>query len=97
MPTDDLKDGADILCICGPDGEYHPVSYVYVGDAGNVLDVDSTEVFKRDFDLQEITFDIKLTDMLDLVLILMGLDEKKIRQNNWRRLHGIPMKRRCRR
>lgn len=34
----------------------------------------------------------------DIILVFLGFDIDKVRQNNWRKLHGIPMKRmrRCR-
>lgn len=103
MPTNDLKDGTDILYICGPDGKYYPASFAYIGDACNALDVESTGVLKIDIDMQERILEMNLyygTNLTDMALILMGFNEKKIRmmrQNNWRRMHGIPMKRRKRR
>lgn len=30
----------------------------------------------------------------DIILIFLGFDIDKVRQNNWRKQHGIPMKRR---
>lgn len=30
----------------------------------------------------------------DIMLIFLGFDIDKIKQNNWRKLHGLPMKRR---
>ena len=31
----------------------------------------------------------------DLNLVLFGFDAEKLKQNNWRKMHGIPMRRRC--
>ena len=30
----------------------------------------------------------------DIMLIFLGFDIDKVKQNNWRKLHGLPMKRR---
>lgn len=30
----------------------------------------------------------------DMILVLFGLDAEKLKQNNWRKMHGIPMRRR---
>ena len=32
----------------------------------------------------------------DLILVMMGLDAEKLKQNNWRKMHGMVMHRRCR-
>lgn len=99
MPTEDCTGRKDVLFICDSDGEYHPISPVDIEEAVNSLDLDVSEVFKPDSGLIEIAFDIKPDDGLtlrDMALILMGFDESKIRQNNWRKMHGIPMKRRHR-
>ena len=31
----------------------------------------------------------------DLILVMMGLDAEKLKQNNWRKMHGMVMHRRC--
>lgn len=31
----------------------------------------------------------------DMKLVLFGFDAEKLKQNNWRKMHGIPMRRRC--
>lgn len=97
MPTKDCTGRKDVLFICDSDGEYHPISPVDIEEAVNSLDLDVSEIFNLDSESIEIAFDIKPDDGLtlrDMALILMGFDEEKIRQNNWRRMHGIPMKRR---
>ena len=97
MPTEDCAGRKDVLFICDLDGEYHPISAADIEEAVNALDIDVSEIFKPDSGSIEIGFDMKPADGLtlgDMALILMGFDEEKIMQNNWRRLHGIPMKRR---
>lgn len=100
MPTGDYKTGTYIFYRCDTDEEYHPISPVDIVDACNKLDLDVSEIFNLDSGSIEITFDMKPPDGLtfsDTILVLVGVDEDKIRQNNWRRLHGILMKRRSRR
>lgn len=48
----------------------------------------------------EISFSINLPDGMtfsDMVLILLGFDKHKIKQNNWRKMHGLSMKRKYKR
>lgn len=99
MPTKDCTGRKDVLFICDSDGEYHPISPVDIEEAVNALDLDVSEIFEPDSGSIGITFAMKSPDGLtfsDIALILMGFEEEKIRQNNWRKMHGIPMKRRHR-
>ena len=46
----------------------------------------------------EFTADIQLPEGMtvrDVILGLCGFDVEKLKQNNWRKMHGIPMRRRC--
>ena len=46
----------------------------------------------------EFTADMKLPEGMtvgDVILGLCGFDVEKLKQNNWRKMHGIPMRRRC--
>ena len=36
----------------------------------------------------------RMTARRDMILVLFGLDAEKLKQNNWRKMHGIPMRRR---
>lgn len=36
----------------------------------------------------------RMTVRRDMILVLFGLDAEKLKQNNWRKMHGIPMHRR---
>ena len=46
----------------------------------------------------EFTADIQLPERMtvgDIILGICGFDVEKLKQNNWRKMHGIPMRRRC--
>lgn len=100
MPTDDCKKTDNILYVCGSDGEYHRITPVDIEDACGAIGIDESEVFETGSDSMEISFSINLPDGMtfsDMVLILLGFDEHKIKQNNWRKMHGLSMKRKYKR
>lgn len=100
MPTDDCKKIDNILYVCDSDGEYHRITPVDIEDACSAIGIDESEVFETGSDSMEISFSINLPDGMtfsDMVLIFLGFDEHKIKQNNWRKMHGLSMKRKCKR
>lgn len=83
-----------------PDGEglYQELTlFLDIEDSNKqMIDVNFSDILQS----YEIKFDIKHSNSLtseELWLILSGVcTEVQILQNNWRRLHGLPMKRRMR-
>ena len=69
-------------------------SHEEVIDYGNILEHDFPLKIKQ----IEFSGHMKLPERLtrgDLILVMMGLDAEKLKQNNWRKMHGMVMHRRC--
>ena len=84
--------------IIGEDGAFYALERIGQYDAIEFDYANDLTFNKQD---SEITFSLSPKDGLskgELYLFLVyGFDIEKLKQNNWRRLHGLPMKRRMRR
>ena len=58
-------------------------------DGNSILDIGGTYEFTAEIQPP------KRMTMGDVLLMLYGFDAEKLKQNNWRKMHGIPMRRRC--
>lgn len=70
----------------------------------NIGDMDNQEMIETS-SVDDMCIEINLKDIVpadgltlnDLFLILFyKFDIEKVKQNNWRKMHGIPMRRKCR-
>lgn len=92
MPTDsDKKDFK--IGIVGEDGKFHEI-----GSQIESLEISSPpgECFDKNTGPFEVTFDSLFTKLTPTDLVLhqfYGYPIEKLIQNNWRKLHGLPMKR----
>lgn len=97
MPIKEIKNAT--FYISGSDGEYHKIcSNVDVLDndvideSENLINVDSSK--ECNFTVNDFKNKDGLT-IADLYLLFTGIcTYKQLTSNNWRRLHGMPMKRR---
>lgn len=96
MPTDsDKKDFK--IGIIGEGGKFHEI-----GSQIENLEINSPPEgrFDKNTGQFEVTFDSLFAKLTPADLVLhqfYGYPLEKLLQNNWRRLHGLPMKRRKRR
>lgn len=97
MPTDNGKESKLSIFI---DGKFHEISspIVLEPDDGLITTVGPLGTNKRhifEVDMKSDVISTKGLTRCDLMLtIIYGIEPDKIIQNNWRRLHGLPMKRR---
>ena len=57
-------------------------------DGNSILDIGGTYEFAAEIQLPE-----RMT-VRDMNLVLFGFNVENLKQNNWRKMHGIPMRRR---
>lgn len=74
---------------------FKQLEVVNIGDMDNqgMIEASPLDDMELEINLKDITPEDRLTPE-DLFLILFcGCDIEKVKQNNWRKMHGIPMRR----
>lgn len=75
---------------------FKQLEVINIGDMDNqeMIEASPLDDMKLELNLKDITpVDGLTTDDLFLILFC-GCDIEKVKQNNWRKIHGIPMRRR---
>lgn len=98
MPPKHMENISDNLFFEDENGNIIPFNPLEVV---NIENMDNQEMIQASL-LNDMEFEINLKDIApadgltrdDLFLILFcGCDIEKVKQNNWRKMHGIPMRR----
>lgn len=97
MPPKDMEKISNNLLFKDESGNITPfkqLEVVNIGDMGNqeMIETSPLDDMKLEVNLKDIRPEDGLT-LDDLFLILFcGCDIEKVKQNNWRKTHGIPMR-----
>lgn len=101
MPPKDMEKTLNNLLFKDENGNIIPfkqLEVINIGDMGNqeMIETSPFDDMKLEVNLKDIRPADGLT-LDDLFLILFcGCDIEKVKQNNWRKMHGIPMRRKIR-
>ena len=98
MPSKDMEQISNVLFFKDENGNITPfkqIEVINIGDMDNeeMIETSPIDDMKFEINLKDITLSDGLTTD-DLFLILFcGCDIEKVKQNNWRKMNGIPMRR----
>lgn len=102
MPPKDIKNVSDNLFFKDSNGNAVPFKRIKTVNIGDSVKPEMIEASPID----DMRFEINLKDIVpvdgltryDLFWVLFcGYDIEKVKQNNWRKMHGIPMRRKIKR
>lgn len=98
MPPKDMEQISNVLFFKDGNGNITPFKKIEVINIG---DMDNEEMIETS-PIDDMKFEINLKDIVpvdgltryDLFWVFFcGYDIEKVKQNNWRKMHGIPMRR----
>lgn len=101
MPPKDMEQISNVLFFKDGNGNITPfkkIEVINIGDMDNeeMIETSSIDDMKFEINLKDITPADGLT-LDDLFMILFcGCKIEKVKQNNWRKIHGITMRRKIR-